>query len=79
MADKQRYWLVWVDDTPVNVDEPLMADAVGKAFVRETEDDPDALIEVKMCTRADLDWAHITDGIGADELDDEDEEGQQQP
>jgi hypothetical protein len=67
---KQRYWLIWEDDTPVWPEKPLTADEVGEAFRRRVEDDPIALVEVKMCTREDLDWAHVTDGIAEEELDD---------
>jgi hypothetical protein len=75
-APRARYWLIWVDDTPVGVDTPRRADQVGDAFLRETNDDPTALVEVKQCTREDLDWAGgiYAGGIGSDELDDEEDD-----
>jgi hypothetical protein len=68
---RTRYWLIWIDDTPVGVHQPLTAKELGDQFLLEAGADPTALIEVKMCTREDLDWAggHYADGVGADELD----------
>ncbi len=72
---RTRYWLISVDDTPVGVDTPLRADQVAAAFTREVNEDPTALVEVKACTREDLDWAGgiYADGIGSDELAEEDD------
>ena len=79
MTGKQRYWLVWEDDTPVWPEKPLTAGEVADAFQRRVEDDPYTLVEVKMCTREDLDWAHVTDGIALEELDDEEDDSDNEP
>jgi hypothetical protein len=73
MGDHHRYWLIWVDDTPIDMDNPLLAEEVDDAFRIEVDRDPTALVEVKQCTREDLNWAHIDDGIGADEMDEDEE------
>jgi hypothetical protein len=79
MADERsRYWLIWEDDTPEFVEKPLTAKEAATRFIEVAERDPSALVEVKQCTREDLDWAggHYADGIGSDEMDDlDDDEG----
>lgn len=77
MTERKRYWLINYDDTPISPERPLSAEAAAEAFLREVllseeeEDEGSALIEIRQCTREDLDWAGVEDGIGSDELDKE--------
>lgn len=65
--ERQRYWLVWVDDTPVFPESPLNEEQAAQRYLHEVAEDPDAVVEIKQCTREDLEWAGVEDGIGRDE------------
>ena len=68
---RQRYWLVFVDDT-IHSDLPMTASVAVMDFLRTIEMyDLHTKVELIQCTREALDWSGITDGIGVDELDDE--------
>jgi len=74
---KQRYWLLFVDDS-VAYDEPLSSAQVMADWAHEVAaGDPGAKVEIRQCSRDDLDLAGepwSTDGIGWDEYEDEDED-----
>lgn len=57
-----RYWLVWVGDTPVNPQEPLGHEDAMAEFLNQVElGEDDEKVEIRQCSAEELEWA----GLGA--------------
>lgn len=56
----ERYWLVWVGDTPVNPQEPLGYEDAMAEFVNQVElGEDDEKVEIRQCSATELEWAGV--------------------
>ena len=56
----ERYWLVWVGDTPVNPQEPLGYEEAVAEFVNQVElGEDDEKVEIRQCSETELEWARV--------------------
>lgn len=55
----QKYWLVWVDDSPIAPERPLRLEEAIADFRGEAVDEDAVVVEVRQCSAQELKWAGI--------------------
>lgn len=58
----ERYWTLWVDDTPVTPEVPLTLEEAINEFRVEVGQTDDAKVEIRQCEEYDLRRAGIAVG-----------------